>query len=236
MEKKNFEDYMQDVTRCLLEKDPTVDLVKLATGMRESFPKKPQPRDYFCICYIYRERSNLPMMPKDLEDWGKKIKQAFKHIDDLEPQKRDINRLNLLRMAERVPLESDEIYRMSKKALEEIDKSFVAKDDLLHIKYRAANTYYDELLKKAEDSKNFDDYQKNIKAYEKAYDVLLDTSPGSRYDKYRYFRTKLKSLYMQSEWGRSEWYRRERWMNQKMFKGLPLDVQKAMRWNMNQGK
>lgn len=236
MENKTFEEYKKEAEEYLFHKDSSVDLCSILSGLQKTFPKKPEPRDYFCICYMYMQRSDFPMNPDDLQDWGKKIKQAFKHIHDLRPNLQDSNRLYLLMMAERVPLECDEIYRMSKKALNEIADEYPRKKELEQIKYRAASKYYNKLLLRAENAKNFDGYQQNLRAYYKAFSVLLDTSPSSRYDEYKVFRTKLRNIYMQSEWGRYEWGHEESSMNGKVFRSLPKNTKIAMSQNMNRDR
>ncbi len=236
MQDKTFREYKEEAENYLLKKDKDVDLIEIASGLQRTFPKKPEPRDYFCISYIYMDRSAFPMTERDLQDWGAKIKQAFKYVGDLLPKFQDNNRLYLLMMAERVPLQCDEIYRMSKKALDGISQDYPNKKSLLQIQYRAADKYYDGLLKKAENSKNFDNYLQNIRGYDKAFSVLLDTSPSSRYDKYKVFRAKLKNVYMQSEWGKGEWGYKEKSMNGKVFRSLPKDIRIAMSKNINNGR
>lgn len=233
MTDKTFEEYRADADKYLFQKDMGVDLVETVAGLQKTFPKKPEPRDYFYLCYMYMHRSSLPMAPDELQNWGWKIKQAFKHIDDLAPKYQDENRLILLKQGRTAQLPTEDLYKMAKKAEEGVAADFVEKGEILKIKYQMASRYFADVVKEAGKAP---DYKSELSMYKKAYNVLFDIMPSARYETYKFFRGKLKDVYMQSEWGRREWNHDEALMRNKVYKSLPKEIKFAMNRNMDSGR
>ena len=233
MAEKTFEDYIQLFDKYRREQDNSTDLCAVAKGMRETFPKKPTSSDYFHVCYAYWSRAALPMEEDDKLYWGEKIKQAFRRVGDLDPQYQDANRLNLLRMGWNAELPVADLYRMAKKSEDEVSDNFAGKNDITKIKYQMASRYFANVIKEAE---KIPDYKSELAMYKKAYNLLFDVVPSARYETYKFFRGKLKDVYMQSEWGRREWNHDEALMRDKVYKSLPKEIKMAMTRNMSGGR
>ena len=233
MVEKTFEDYIQLFDKYRSEKDNSIDLCAVAKGMRETFPKKPGTRDYFHVCYAYWSRAALPMEEDDRLYWCEKIKQAFRRVGDLAPEYQDGNRLNLLKMGWNAQLPTEELYRMANKAEKDSAADFPGKKDIVKIRYQMASRYFADIMKTAEKETN---YQKELAIYKKAYNVLFDVNPNSRYESYNFLKGKLVNYYNRSEWGRYEGGRYIASMGQKIMNSLPKEVRAAIIRNANKGR
>lgn len=230
MANQTFEEYKKQFDDFREHKNPGANLVEISKGMRETFPKKPVSRDFFHVCYAYWSRAELPMEPDDRLYWGEKVKQAFRRVGDLVPKYQDINRLNLLKMGWSAQLPTEDLYKMAKKAENDSAPDFAEKGEITKIKYQMASRYFADVMKEAEKAP---DYKTELATYKKAYNVLFDVAPSTRYESYKFFRGKLRDVYMSSEWGRCEWNHDEASMRNKIFKTLPTAMKIAMTKNMN---
>ena len=233
MADKTFEDYKKQFNDFREHKNPGANLVEISKGMRETFPKNPELRDYFHICYAYWSRAELPMEADDRIYWGEKIKQAFRRVDKLAPDCQDKNRLNSLRMGWNAQLPTEVLYRMANKAEKDSAPDFAEKGEITKIKYQMASRYFADVMKEAEKETN---YQKELSIYKKAYNVLFDVKPSARMETYNFLKGKLRNYYNRSEWGRYEGGRYIASMGQKIMNSLPKEIRTAIIRNASWGR
>ena len=110
MSENTFEYYKKLFDKYRSEEDNNIDLVVLTKGLHKNFPKKPESRDYFYVCYAFWSRAAIPMEEDDRMYWAEKVKQAFRRVEDLAPEHQDSNRLSLLRMGWNAQLPSEDLY------------------------------------------------------------------------------------------------------------------------------
>ncbi len=233
MADQTFEEYKKQFDDFREHKNPSADLVEISKGMRETFPKKPESRDFFHVCYAYWSRAELPMDPDDRLYWGEKIKQAFRRVGDLVPEYQDINRLNLLKMGWSAQLPTEELYRMAKKAENDSAPDFAEKGEITKIKYQMASRYFADVMKEAEKTS---DYKTEAALYKKAYNILFDVAPSARLETYNFYKKNLGKFYNLSEYGRYNWCHDEGLLWKKIFKSLPKEIQTAIIRNSQKGR
>lgn len=242
MTNRTFAEYKQDMRDYVLQyareqqgqavagqKTTTeMNIREITDGLNRNFPKQATLGDHLAMCYAYGHLSFLPLSPDDHAVWRKHIK-AYINKAPTEKFENDCNMLFMMRELSMCEGEPAEKYRYAEKALRKITLRNRKHPRVVDLMGKIARPYYDEQLQKAGNSKNFDSYDKQIKGYDKVFNILLNLPVNSRYPEFHKLTDKMRSLYNESEWGRVEWGHKISSFKRRIFKSLPEENKIAIR-------
>ncbi|MBP3546109.1 MAG: hypothetical protein J6K16_03140 [Alphaproteobacteria bacterium] len=217
MVQKTFEEYKQEMRdyyalsekeRCgkLAVGEKTIsdmNIQEITDGLYTTFPKKPTLGDKMAKCYAYWYLSALPMSEVYYHDWRKQIKSCVNELPENNPDN-DGKLFFLLCSLPRAKGNSGEAFKYAEKIAKKLTKKNQTNPRVQQIVGELARPYFNELLENAGKSENFENYQQQIKAFDKIIPVMLKLPEGSRYNASQDLLKKMYPVYQQSEWGRNE--------------------------------
>lgn len=241
MTERTFAEYKQEMRDYIIqyakeqngvqqEGETTVEMniSRITEGLRNTFPKNPILGDRVAMCYAYTHLSMLPMSPLYYRDWRRQIK-SFINEAPADKAENDANLCFMLRGLSLSGGAPDETFRYAEKALKKMTLNMQHNPKVETFVGQLARPYYEQLSEKACNAANFSGYMQQIKAFDKAVNVMLYLPSGSRYREAQKLMSGMESVYKQSEWGRQEWGRKSSSIRRRVFKSLPLSAQQAIR-------
>lgn len=205
-----------------------MNIVEIAEGLRNTFPKKPILGDRVAVCYAYTHLSALPMEQQYYQDWRKQIK-AFINEAPAETPSNDANLCFMLRGLSLSQGSPAETFRYAEKALKKMTLQTRHNPKVVAFVGQMVRPYYEFLAERACKKENFSGYMQQVRAFDKAIDVMLYLPSGSRYREAQKLMDKMSPVYRQSEWGRQEWGRKCSSVRRRVFNSLPSDAKQAIR-------
>ena len=205
-----------------------MNLREIVDGLKNTFPKDPIPGDRLAICYAYTHLSMLPMSDDDYCEWRRHIK-AFVNGSPTEKAENDGNLLFMLRGLSLSRGEAAEDYRYTDKILKKMTPKVRNNPQVAALAGQLVRPYYEFLVERACQKENFSEYAQQIKAFDKAINVMLHLAPGSRYHAAQKLLGKMEPVYKESEWGRQEWGRKCSSVRRRVFNSLPFEAKQAIR-------
>ena len=204
------------------------DIRTIAEGLYDTFPQQPILGDRLAVCYAYGYLSSLPMPEDDYKKWRKHIK-AFVNESPLNKTENDGNLAFMLQCLAVSHGSASENYSYAEKVLRKMTLRSRNNAQVVSLVGKLARPYYEEMVARADKKENFSTYMQQIKAYDKAFSVLLKLPHGSRYREAVLLMEKMKPVYQESEWGRLEWGRKSSSIRNRVFKSLPEEAKQAIR-------
>lgn len=205
-----------------------MNLREIADGLKNTFPKEPVSGDRLAICYAYTYLSMLPMPDEDYREWRRHIK-AFVNDSPAEKSENDGNLFFMLQGLSLSRGEAAEDYRYTDKILKKMTAKARNNPQVTALAGQTVHPYYEFLAERACKKENFAGYVQQIRAFDKAINVMLHLAPGSRYHAAQKLLGQMELVYKESEWGRQEWGRKCSSVRRRVFNSLPADAKQAIR-------
>lgn len=242
MTNRTFAEYKQDMRNYVIqyakERQGTqeqgckttseMNIGQIAEGLRNTFPKEPILGDRVAVCYAYTYLSALPMEQQYYQDWRKQIK-AFINEAPAETQGNDANLCFMLRGLSLSQGSPAETFRYAEKALKKMTRQTRHNPKVVAFVGQMVRPHYEQVVEHACNANNFSGYMQQVRAFDKAIDVMLYLPSGSRYREAQKLMEKMAPVYRQSEWGREEWGRKCSSIRRRVYRSLPVEAKQAIR-------
>lgn len=204
-------------------------LREIVDALRENFPKDATPGDEYTMHFAYAQMSPDARTEKDMADWRKHIKK-FINVCPAEPKLAG----HVAHAVKHLPeacATTGEAFNYGLRALRLLPKKTPIFESCEKEVQKMALSDFHTLLDKANGETN---YQKQIKAYDRALARLTDIPPGSRY-KYMYeCLHAMAPVYERTDWGKVEFPHKRRLVSNRIFKSLPPEMQTIIRNRKNE--
>ena len=209
--------------------DTDCEMRGIGESMKESFPKEPTLGDEYSMYFAYAVMRPEVRTDKDRNQW---LQHTKKFINRCPPDPQLAGHLCsvIMRLPE-MGGSSGETFNYGLRALKLLPKNFARHADCTKAVEKMARTDFRSLLEKACSQP---DYQKQLRAFDRALARLSDIPSGERYRGLDECIRAMVPVYHQTEWGRQELPRKRRLASNRIFKSLPHNVQQIIRNRKNQ--
>lgn len=200
------------------------ELRQLIGGLKKTFPKEPALGDEYTMYFAYAMMQADQRTTEDLLDWRRHTKKFINNC----PQNHNLaNHLrSVIHHLPEMGGTTGETYNYGLRALNLLPKTYPQYRECVKAVEKMARSDFRFLLDKA---KNEPDYQKQLKAYDRALARLTDIPSGERYKGLDECMQAMFPVYNRTEWGRLELPHKRRLASKRIFKSLPHEAQTAIR-------
>lgn len=180
------------------------DIVTLLDNMRRTFPNNPAPDDRIAMCYAYFHRSFLMMEEPYYQEWRD---QAKKYIRDVPAEKYDNNLLFAMSVLDRTKHHGSTVNNLeyAEKAVRKMTIQGRKNEKTQAYVSNMAKEHYDFQIKEIDKNshpQNNEEYQKQLRRFERAVDTLVKIPHTLRYAEMNKLLPKIKECYYMTEAGR----------------------------------
>ncbi len=200
------------------------ELRQLTACLKKTFPKKPTLGDEYTMYFAYAISQKEFLTADNLLDWRKHTK---KFINNCPPNHRLENHLwSVIRHLPEMGGTPSETFNYGQRALNLLPKTYPQYRECVKAVEKMARNDFRFLLEKA---KSEPDYQKQLKAFDRALARLTNIPSGERYKGLDECMQAMAPVYGRCEWGRLELPRKRRLASNRIFKSLPYEAKMAIR-------
>ncbi len=200
------------------------ELRGILNNLNKTFPKEPTVADHYTMYFAYADVHPEHLTEDDKKQWWKHSK---KFIDTC-PKEHNLSHhiYSVIRNLPKMGASSGQKFNCALSALNLLPKNFPYYQDCRKQVEKIARTDYEVLFEKAKKETN---YQKQIKAFDRALARITDIPAGDRYRTFYECMRTMWPIYEKTDWGKIEFPHKKALVSNRIFKSLPQELKTIIR-------